>query len=120
MGAALEVKVLSEAGHRNRSEPQLREGDRPWEGSGERNRGPTNRNRIQGAAERGEWALDREASMAKRSGVDPAAVRGRAAFLPGEISPRARKGDTERWSEKSAEAVVATDSRWRRAEREGR
>jgi hypothetical protein len=116
----LEVQVLSEAGHRNRSEPQLREGDRPWEGSGERNRGPTNRNRIPGAAERGERALDREASMAKRSGVDPAAVRGRAAFLPGEISPRARKGDTERWSEKSAEAVVATDSRWRRAEREGR
>jgi len=39
MGADLEVEVLSGAGHRNRSEPQLRKGDRPWEGSGERNHG---------------------------------------------------------------------------------
>lgn len=48
MGTTLEVEVLSKFGHQNRSEPQLRKGDRPWEGSGERNRGPTNRNRIRG------------------------------------------------------------------------
>ena len=29
----------------------------------------------------------------RRSGVDPAVARGRAVFLPGEISPYARKGD---------------------------
>jgi hypothetical protein len=71
----LEVKVLPEAGRRNRSEPQLREGDRPWGGSGERNRGLTNRNRIEGGAERGERAKDREASMAKGRNVDPAVAR---------------------------------------------
>jgi hypothetical protein len=65
MGITLEVKVLSKTGHRNRSEPQLRKGDRPWEGSGERNRGPMYKNRIRGDAERGERAKDRETSMAK-------------------------------------------------------
>jgi len=39
MGAVLRVKFPSKGGHPDRSEPQLREGDRPWEGSGERNRG---------------------------------------------------------------------------------
>jgi hypothetical protein len=38
-------------------------GDRPWGGSGERNRGPTHRNRIRGDAERGERAKSREAPM---------------------------------------------------------
>jgi hypothetical protein len=46
MGAIPEVKVLSKSGHRNRSEPQLRKGDRPWGGSGERSRGPMNKNQI--------------------------------------------------------------------------
>lgn len=46
MGISQKVQVLSEAGHSDRSELQLRKGDRPWEGSGERNRRPTNRNRI--------------------------------------------------------------------------
>lgn len=32
MGAILEVKVLSRADHSERSEAQLREGDRTWEG----------------------------------------------------------------------------------------
>src|SRR6266498_968938 len=39
MNRDLEVKVLSGPGRRDRSEPQLRKGDRPWERSGERNRG---------------------------------------------------------------------------------
>jgi hypothetical protein len=59
------VKVLTQAGHRKRSEPQLRKGDRPWGGSGERSRGPTNRNRMRGGAGRGERAGTREASVAK-------------------------------------------------------
>jgi len=40
MGAILEVEVLPWAGHVERSEAQLREGDRTWEGSAERNREP--------------------------------------------------------------------------------
>jgi hypothetical protein len=65
MGVDLEVKDHPRPGHRDRSEPQLREGDRPWEGSGERIRGPTNRNRIGGAADQGERAMNREALVAK-------------------------------------------------------
>jgi len=61
----LEVKVLSESGHRNRSKPQLQKGDRLWGGSGERNRGPMYKNRIRGGAEWGERAKGRKASMAK-------------------------------------------------------
>ena len=65
MNVVLEVKVLSKGDHPNRSELQLRKGDRPWEGSRERNRGPMYKNRIEGDAERGERANDREASMVK-------------------------------------------------------
>jgi Group II intron, maturase-specific domain/Reverse transcriptase (RNA-dependent DNA polymerase) len=65
MGFSQEVQVLSKAGHRNRSEPQLREGDRPWGGSGERSGGSTNRNRMPGDSGRGERASDREAPMVK-------------------------------------------------------
>jgi len=65
MGITLEVEVLSEAGHRNRSEAQLRKDDRPWGGSVERKRGPMYKNRIRGDAGRGERARDRKASMAK-------------------------------------------------------
>jgi hypothetical protein len=46
MGAILEVQVLPRADHSERSEAQLREGDRAWEGSVERNREPMNKNRI--------------------------------------------------------------------------
>ena len=65
MGAVLRVQVPSKGDHPNRSEPQLRKGDQPWEGSGERNRGPIYKNRVRGEAERGEWAKDREAAMVK-------------------------------------------------------
>jgi len=56
MGIDLEVGVLPRAGHSERSEPQSVV---PWgrrEGSGERNCGPTNRNRIRGGAEQGKRA----------------------------------------------------------------
>ena len=51
MGAILEVKVLSEAVHSNRSEAQLHEGDRVWGGSVERNREPMDKNPIQGGTD---------------------------------------------------------------------
>jgi len=65
MGAVLRVQVPSKGDHPNRSEPQLRKGDRPWEGSGERNRGPMYKNRVGGDAERSERAKDREAPVVK-------------------------------------------------------
>ena len=55
-GALLEVKVLPRADHSERSEVQLREGDRAWGGSMERSCGPMNKNRIQGGADQGELA----------------------------------------------------------------
>jgi len=50
MGAILEVQVLPWAGHSERSETQLRKGDRAWEGSVERNRELMYKNRIWGGA----------------------------------------------------------------------
>jgi hypothetical protein len=46
MGAILEVQVLPRADHSERSETQLREGDRAWEGSVNRNREPMDKNCI--------------------------------------------------------------------------
>ena len=65
MGAILEVQVLPQADHSERSEAQLREGDRAWEGSVERNRESRNTNLIQGAAKQGEQAFDCEALVVK-------------------------------------------------------
>lgn len=65
MGALLEVQVLPQAYHSERSEAQLRKGDQPWEGSVKRNCEPMNKNRIQGAAEQGERANHREALVVK-------------------------------------------------------
>jgi hypothetical protein len=65
MGAILEVKVLPRADHSKRSEAQLHEGDRVWEGSVERTHEPMNKNRIRGAAEQGERATVCEAFVVK-------------------------------------------------------
>jgi hypothetical protein len=65
MGAILEVEVLPRADHSERSEPQLREGDRAWGGSGERSREPMDKNRIRGGADQGEPARDGEALVVK-------------------------------------------------------
>ena len=65
MGKTLEVEVLPEVGHSDRSETQgqPREG---WSGgSVERSRGSTYRNRIGGVIVQGERATDREALVAK-------------------------------------------------------
>ena len=58
-------------------------------------------------------------SWSRRSGVNPAVVWRRMAFLPGEILPSARKGDAwtgvpPRRSKKSAEVVVGAAVKWRR------
>jgi len=90
MSAVLRVQVPPKGDHLNRSEPQLRKGDRSWGGSGERNRGPMNKKRIRGGAGRGERDGRREAPMVNSPGdVYPTAMRGRTAFLPEEISPHA-------------------------------
>jgi len=65
MNVVLAVKVRPEGDHPERSELQLRKGDLTWGRSRERNRGPMNKNRIRGDAERGERACDRQASMVK-------------------------------------------------------
>ena len=65
MDAVLGVKVPPKGDHPKRSELQLRKGDQSWEGSRERNRGPMNKNRVIGGAERGEWARCHKASMVK-------------------------------------------------------
>jgi hypothetical protein len=65
MTHTLEVKVLPKADHSDRSEAQLQKGDRLWEGSVERSRRPTYRNRIRGVADQGERANDRKALMVK-------------------------------------------------------
>src|SRR5664279_4303521 len=61
----LGVQVPPKGDHPERSKPQLRKGDRSWGGSGERNRGPMNKNRIRGGAEWDERARCREVSMVK-------------------------------------------------------
>ena len=56
MNVVLGVKVPPKGDHPKRSELQLRKGDQSWGGSRERNRGPMNKNRIQGDAWQGERA----------------------------------------------------------------
>jgi len=65
MGALLEVQVLPQVDHSERSEAQLHEGDRVWGGSVERNCEPMDKNRIEGAADQGERAMNREALVIK-------------------------------------------------------
>lgn len=50
MGAILGVRVPSLAGHGERSEAQLRKGDRTWEGSVKRSREPMNKVRHEVAS----------------------------------------------------------------------
>jgi hypothetical protein len=64
-GALLEVEVLPQVDHSERSEAHLHEGDRLWGGSVERNCEPMDKNRIEGVAEQGERARFREALVIK-------------------------------------------------------
>ena len=65
MDVVLGVKVPPKGDHPKRSKLQLRKGDQSWGGSREQNRGPMNKNRIRGGAERGECARCHKASMVK-------------------------------------------------------
>jgi len=65
MGVLLRVQVPPRADHSERSEAQLRKGDRPWGGSVDRNCEPMDKNRIRGAAKQGERAYNREALVVK-------------------------------------------------------
>jgi len=89
MGTLVWVDVPPQADHSKRSEAK-RNRTRATErgGSVERNCEPMGKNRIEGAAEQGEWAMNREALLikAKWRQSDGCAVK-RSAFLPGKISP---------------------------------
>ena len=65
MGVLLRVQVPSRAGHSERREAQLHEGDRVWGGSVDRNCVPMDKNRIEGGADQGERANGREALVTK-------------------------------------------------------
>ena len=65
MGDDLEVKVLPEPGRRDRREAQGVRREAYAERSVQRTRESTNRNRIRGAADRGERTTDREAPATK-------------------------------------------------------
>jgi len=65
MGALLWVQVPPQVDHSERSEAQLHEGDRVWEGSAERSCEPMNKNRIKGGADQGERAVERKALVIK-------------------------------------------------------
>jgi hypothetical protein len=65
MGALLPVQVRPSVDHDERSEAQLHKGDRVWGGSVERSCEPMDKNRIEGGAEQGERARNREALVIK-------------------------------------------------------
>lgn len=106
-----EVKVFSEPGQRNRSEPQGWEGDLSSEGSGERSRGPTNRNRIRGVVVEDERASDREVLLAKgrRRKSGGGAVKVYLLTRGGLVLCLKGRRRFERRSEKSAEAILVVD-----------
>jgi len=65
MGALLRVEVPPRVDHSERSEVQLHEDDRLWGGGVDRSCEPMDKNRIQGVAEQGEPAKNREALVIK-------------------------------------------------------
>ncbi|MDP2110198.1 MAG: hypothetical protein Q8N48_01875 [Thiobacillus sp.] len=66
LGALLWVQVPPRIDHGERSEAQLHEGDRVWRGSVERSCEPMNKNRVEGVAEQGKRAINREALVAAK------------------------------------------------------
>ena len=96
MTTDLEVRVLRELGRGDPSEAQGADREVDAEGSVERIRGLTNRNRIGGAHGRASGHVTAKLSRPRAVSVNPAVVRRRPVILPGEISPCARKGDAAR------------------------
>jgi hypothetical protein len=89
----LEVRVLREPGRGDPSEAQGADREVEAEGSVERSRGLTNRNRMGGGHGRASGHATAKLSRPGAVSVNPAVVRRRPVTLPGEISPRVRKGD---------------------------
>ena len=83
------VQVPSKGDHLDRSEPQLRKGDRPWGGSGKRRCGSMNKNRVQAALRGASGLPTAKLRWSIRSAVYAAIVHRRMMFLPEEISPYA-------------------------------
>ena len=108
----LEVRVLPGPGRRDRREAQGPDREGGFEGSVERSREPTNRNRMRGAADQGELARDSEALAAKeewrKSGSCGVKV---GSLTQGDLASRLKGRRTGRRSEKSAEGVVCAGQR---------
>ena len=79
MGIDLEVQVLLGTGQGDQREPQAGNREGLGGGSGERNRGLTNRNRMRGDPSQGEWQRDHEALTTKGEGVGLLPTSGAAA-----------------------------------------
>jgi len=89
MGADWEVEVLRGPGRRDPSEAQGVDREVGAGGSVERIRGLTNRNRIRGVHGRASGHATAKLLRPQPVSVNPAVVRRRSAFLPGEVSPHA-------------------------------
>jgi hypothetical protein len=85
----LEVRVLRRPGRRDPSEAQGFDREVGAEGIVERIRGLTYRNRIGGVCGRASGHATAKLLRPRPERVNPAVVRRRSAFLPGEISPYA-------------------------------
>jgi len=95
------------------SKPQGADREGGAEGSGERNRGSTYRNRMRGAASQGERANDREALATKDWGRISGDRAGKSVTLTwGALAscPKGRRPSRDERSEKSAEAVGTASS----------
>src|SRR5436309_13167802 len=96
----LEVRVLRGPGRRDPSEAQGVDREVGAERSVERTRRLTNRNWIRGVHGRASGHATAKLLRPQTVSVNPAAVRGRPVILPGEVSPRVRKGDAARAAER--------------------
>ena len=90
MDAIFGVQVPGRAGHSEASEAQLREGDRAWGGSVERNLRADEQELDVRRRRPGRAGCLLQSSCGQRPGdVNAAVVRRRIVLLPGEISPHA-------------------------------
>ncbi len=76
------------------------------EGSGKRIRGPTNRNRIQGVVDQGEWATNHEALVINEKLRKSGGRAEKVSVLTRADLALCLKGDAESRREKSGEAIV--------------
>ena len=107
MTVDLKVEVLPGPGRRDRREAQGRDREGASEGSVERIREPTNRNRIRGTADQGELTANSEALAAKVTWCKSGGCAKKASSLTqGDLALCLKGRRLRRRSEKSAEVVV--------------